>query len=351
MVSPRLPLALTPHYVGIDENGVGPRLGPMIVTSVVLRVDGDSGAKLVTGKPTGSSARRIGDSKKLVAFDDSALGEAWARVITRRSGADARTPAELLAAIALDAPEVLQAPCPKHHTSLCWNADGESFRATDDAVAECEKDLIRLEKKGVHVLRARSAYVCTRQLNEAAANGVSRFDLDLHAMERLTMAANEDVGGEVHAICGKVGGFDFYGRRFGPLAGRLHTVLVEGRARSEYQFPGVGRLSFVRDADGTHLLVGLASLVGKWVRDHLMRRVVRFHRDHQPALQNVSGYHDPVTTTFIEATALLRKKLRVEDACFERRSVLTSSRKPPATKHSFGSTKRGSQPELPTRES
>jgi hypothetical protein len=155
-------------------------------------------------------------------------------------------------------------------------------------------------------------------LNEAVDRGLSRFDVDLHTMERLALAAKGDAGAEVYALCGKVGGFDFYAPRFGPLAGWLHTMLVEGRARSEYLVPGVGRLAFVRDADESHLVVGLASLVGKWVRDHMMRRVVRFHREHIPDLPDASGYHDPVTTKFIAASTLVRKNRRVEPACFER---------------------------------
>lgn len=195
------------------------------------------------------------------------------------------------------------------------------FAADEAAVAACAKDLDRLEARGLEVLRVRVAIVCVRRLNDAVDAGLSRFDVDLHTMERLTLAAREDAGADVYALCGKVGGFDFYGDRFGPLGGRLHTVLCEGRARSEYQLPGVGRLAFVRDADDTHLIIGLASLVGKWARDHLMRRVVRWHRSHVPDVPEASGYHDPVSSRFIAATSLVRKQLRVDSRCFERSSI------------------------------
>lgn len=306
------------HFVGIDENGMGPRLGPLVVTSILTEVD-DAGAKLVTSRPRGGAAKRIGDSKKLVSFDDSALGEAWARAIAaRETGAAPRTPDQLLRAIALDGIDTLQAPCPSHHVGLCWSSDHETFASDDALVASCTNDLDRLEAKGVRVRRSRVAIVCTKRLNEAVARGLSRFDVDLHTMERLTLDARDAAGDEVYALCGKVGGFDFYADRFGPLAGRLSAMLVEGRARSEYLVPGVGRLAFVRDADDTHLIVGLASLVGKWARDFLMRRVVKFHRVHDATLTDASGYHDPVTTQFIRASALIRKRERVEPACFER---------------------------------
>ena len=345
-LNPVLPPWGRPFYVGIDENGMGPRLGPLIVTSILAEVD-DAGAKIVASRPRGAIAKRIGDSKKLVAFDDSALGEAWARAIARRAGIDARTPAQLLAAVAIDPEAVLQAPCPSHHVDLCWNSDGERFASDDAAVDLLTEDLDGLEAKGVCIRRARVAVICTKRLNEAVDRGLSRFHIDLHTMERLTLDARDAAASEVYALCGKVGGFDFYGDHFGPLAGYLHTVLVEGRGRSEYQVPGVGRLAFLRDADDTHLIVGLASLVGKWARDHLMRRVIRYHRVHDETLQDLpeaSGYHDPVTTRFIRATELVRTKRRVQSACFERTALGTG---PISSGPRSQKKRRAPEPELP----
>jgi hypothetical protein len=217
-------------------------------------------------------------------------------------------------------------------------------------VRDCGRDLEKLEARGVRVLGAQSAILCTRRLNDGAARGLSRFDMDLHAMERLTIAARDRVGEEVYALCGKVGGFDFYGPRFGPLGGYLHTMLVEGRARSDYLVPGVGRLAFVRDADDSHLVVGLASLIGKWVRDHLMRRVVRWHRAHLSDLPDASGYHDPVTTRFVEGTALLRKVKRLEDACFERVSLSSRVGAGAIPGHAPGPTSSAPAPKKPGRQ-
>ena len=162
---------------------------------------------------------------------------------------------------------------------------------------------------------------CTRRLNEGVERGLTRFHLDLHAMERLTLEARERAGRDVVATCGKVGGFDRYASAFGPLGGRLHAVAEEGRARSEYVVPGLGSIAFVRDADARHLLVCMASLVGKWVRDVLMARIVRYHRAVDPELPDASGYHDPVTTRFIEATRLPAGRRGLPDDCFERKAL------------------------------
>ncbi len=309
--------------LGIDENGLGPRLGPLVVTMVVASTS-DEGRARAEARPKGALRARLGDSKKLVAFGDTALGEAWARAIGRRMGlADEQlaTPDELVHALSLDPRETLRAPCPEQHGAQCWDAGSEAFSSDAKLVAKVERDLAKLEERGVHIERATCVVTCTRRLNEGVDRGLTRFHLDLHAMERLVIDARARSGRPVEATCGKVGGFDRYSDAFGPLGGRLHAIAEEGRARSEYFVPGVGRLAFVRDADAKHLLVCMASLVGKWVRDLLMARIVRYHRAELPDAPDASGYHDPVTSRFISATRLSRKSRGLPDECFERRAL------------------------------
>ena len=313
------------YCIGVDENGLGPRLGPMIVTAVMAEASAD-GRRLLERKPRGGLARRLGDSKGLVAHGDVALAEAWARVLVGRgAGHNSRglSPAELVEAISLDGEAALRAPCPDHVAPQCWNTDGEGFEegVNDDLLKQLNRDLDRLQARGVRVVAVRSVIVCTRLLNDAVEAGRSRFVVDLHAMERLVLALRELAGKEVQAICGKVGGFGAYGKVFGPLAGRLHAVVEEGRARSTYRFPGVGELSFVRDGDSSHLLVGMASLVGKYLRELLMDRIVRHYRQDLPELPTASGYHDPVTKGFVVATESVRRRRRIPDDCFERTKI------------------------------
>jgi len=311
--------------IGIDENGLGPRLGPLVVTAVVATVT-DEGRKRVESRPRGGARSRLGDSKRLVAYGDTALGEAWARAIAGRMGlTDATSPQALVQALSLDGGGALRSLCPssdrEKHERQCWSAEGEAFVADEALVADVAKDLARLAARGITVEHAKVVVTCTRRLNDAVGKGLSRFDVDLHAMERLALDARARAGRDVLATCGKVGGYDRYAPAFGPLGGRLHAVVVEGRARSEYSFPGLGRIAFVRDADDRHMLVSMASLVGKWTRDLLMSRIVRYHREHDADLPDASGYHDPVTSRFVEATRLHRKRRALPDDCFERRAL------------------------------
>jgi ribonuclease HII len=296
--------------LGLDENGLGPRLGPLVVTAVAAEVrEGASGL-------VGDLAARLGDSKRLVAHGDVRLGEAWARVLASlaRDGEErVGTPAELFGELALDSPAWLRELCPEGHAEQCWGESDEAFEAPVELVAQVRRDARAMADAGVRLVGARVAVVCVKRLNEAQRAGVSRLHADLHSMERLVLSW-AGAEREVRAVCGKVGGLKMYGPAFGPLGGRLRVALEETPSRSRYAFPGLGELTFLEDAEDRDPLVGLASLVGKWVRELAMGRISRFHGSARP----VSGYHDPRTAAFVEATALTRAERGIEADCFER---------------------------------
>ena len=58
--------------IGVDENGLGPRLGPLVVTAVVARVT-EEGHAVASRRPRGALAKRLGDSKAMIAHGDVAL--------------------------------------------------------------------------------------------------------------------------------------------------------------------------------------------------------------------------------------------------------------------------------------
>lgn len=299
--------------LGADENGLGPRLGPMTTTAVLA-------ASRARHEPVAAMDSLLGDSKALVRFGESALGEAWARVLAEREGAHPTSPLELVEHLSLDGRDALRAPCPRGHASMCWGSVARSFEAPEDLVDRCRARAGELAAAGLELRWARTAIVCTRRLNLAADEGRSRFAVDLEAMARLALEARAMTGPiEIDAVCGKVGGYERYQSLLAAhgLAGAVASV--EGRARSQYRVEGFGTIAFERDADASHALVALASLVGKWVRDALMDAIGAHFRAGSPELPRASGYHDPVTARFVEATAAARRDASIEDDCFERR--------------------------------
>lgn len=327
-------------HVGIDENGLGPVLGPLVVTGVAFRI---------TGPRPSSMGSLVGDSKVLVSHDDPSLGEAWARALLIALGREATSPGDALAKLCLDDEATLRAPCPSHEDAepehaphaMCWPGVPESFVADDSMVRKC-LDTIRgwtgekvggrfVRRTPLHLVGVRTSIVCASRLNSAAREGRHRFLVDLHEMERLLLHFSENQGHEaeapapVDAICGKVGGMHFYGDNFGPLSSRMYAIEAEGNRISAYRFPGLGRVSFVQDADAGDPLVGLASIVGKWVRELTMGRIVRYLRssalpEHlgDAELPSASGYRDPDTKRLIAATELVRAHRGVPDRCFLR---------------------------------
>ena len=307
--------------IGADENGLGPRLGPMLTTGVLAEVD-EQGHAMIERKARGKMKSRLGDSKALVAHGDVALAEAWTRVLVERTtGSAPKTVREIVELLSLDPHEDLKKRCPDHVAGQCWNELEERFEADDKLLKDVRKDVQKLADKGVKITALKSAIVCTKHLNEKLDQGKNRYAVDLHAMEQLVLSFRELAQEDVFAVLGKVGGFTQYEAAFGPLGGRLCMVIEEARKRSTYRFPGVGELSFVMDADANDKLVSIASLVGKYLREALMARIVRHYRVHDASLPDASGYHDPVTTSFVDATRLLRKKHKVPSDCFERRSM------------------------------
>ncbi|MEZ4219789.1 MAG: hypothetical protein R3B13_02590 [Polyangiaceae bacterium] len=300
-------------HVGVDENGLGARLGPLVVTAVMAEVD-ERGVRALSRPLPRRIAEDLDDSKRLVAHGNVGLGEAWARAL---SPTNAATPQDVLSHVLLEPQTELERPCPRGLAGQCWSTRDEAFAAAPELVARLSKHLRSLETRGVRVCAVRSSTTCTRLLNDAKAAGRTRFTVDLHAMERLILTLRDEAKTPLLATCGKVGGIADYSRYFGPLSGRLHAVLSEARAHSAYHFPGLGELHFLQDADAKHPLVMLASLVGKWVRELLMARIVRFYADAE-GISHASGYNDPVTNTFVEKSALLRKRRRVPGTCFER---------------------------------
>lgn len=314
---------------GIDENGLGPRLGPLIVTAVWADVDADAPRSALRPSDLASA---VGDSKRLVAHTNVSLGEAWARELGDRG---ATSPNALLDRLLLIPASDLKKPCPREHVAQCWSSEGESFAASSGDIERARTTRARLADRGIRLLGARTAVVCTSELTRAAEDGLTRLDVDLHCMESLIESVREHAGRDVEFTCGKVGGLAYYGPRLARLAGYPRTILEESARASTYRFAGLGEVTFLRDAEDQNLLVGLASLAGKWVRELLMARIVRYHRLHDPTLSAVSGYGDSKTTRFIEATRLARRERSLPERCFVRlgpESRATSERRQPASK-------------------
>jgi len=306
--------------LGLDENGLGPRLGPLVGTCVALEVGSryDRPRLRRAGKRLG-----LEDSKASTAFGKMAHGEAVAlALIETMSGVRPRTADDLFAAVSLDGPSRLRAPCPSGGAhAQCWG-DALTLPVFGGDPADGHRALSRLRRSRLRIQRIRSVITCAGVFNARTADGTSKVVVNLENFERLLGDARGALPPDqpLTAICGMVGGirsYRTYVRRFDP---ERMEVLEEKRFRCAYRVPDVGDVAFEVDADDRHLPVALASMVGKYLREVAMERQNRFYAAASADLPRASGYHDPVTRRFIEATGRIRTRLGVASSCFERTS-------------------------------
>jgi ribonuclease HII len=304
------------YVIGIDENGLGPRLGPLVATAIAIEVDVYEARALAR---RGARAG-IGDSKTTAGFGKMAMAESVSLAIAELTmGAVPATVDELVDAIAVDGMLALKALCPTETAPQCWSepvllpvfgGDAETGR----------RALRKLERAGVYVRRARSAIACARAFNEGVDRWGSKLRVDLSLFEHLMGDARGALVGELDVICGMVGGVRHYAEHFTAITVDRLERLEETPLSCSYRVADVGRVRFEVDSDASHLPVALASMLGKYVRELGMHRQNAFYRRHDPRLPEVSGYYDPITEGFIAATRPLRKRLRIAPRCFERES-------------------------------
>lgn len=303
--------------VGVDENGLGPLLGPLVTTGVCVELGRYQAGRMAT------LARALGidDSKETAAFGRMAGAEGLAlAVLGQLRGRVPTHVDELLEDLLLDAPPTLRGRCPDASRPQCWSVP-LALPCFGGDVAEGQRTLQTLAKRGIHVRRAKSAVACTRLLNDRLALGQSRVELDLELMERLVLDAHAALSAELLAICGMVGGIRNYQQKLRHIP-RERVTERRGRGGAlVFDVERVGQMRFEIDADQNHFPVALASMIGKYLRELWMSRHNRFYQAEDDSLADVSGYHDPVTRGFIRQSEQLRKRLGVEDACFVRDSA------------------------------
>ena len=301
--------------VGVDENGYGPRLGPLIATAVLIEVPAYDRAELQRA----GMAAGVRDSKQVSAFGKMAHAESLALGLLEQLHGETFADVDgLFSKLCLDDLPSLRAPCPSKSAPQCWGPQ-LALPAFGGDPARAAPWLASMEGLGVQVQHASSAALCARRFNDELDAGVSKSVVDLGLFERLLLDARAAADGDLVAYCGMVGGMLHYPKHFRALCEREVTPVVETRAQRAYEIAGLGQVSFEVHADDRHLPVALASIVGKYVRELWMERQNRFYQGHDPSLRRASGYHDSVTTAFMDGTAALRARRGIADDCFLRR--------------------------------
>jgi len=290
---------------GLDEAGLGPRLGPLCLGCVALRAPEGSApdtpwthwedAVLPAPARRGETRFAVADSKQVHA----------------RGGPSAleRSVAAFFCA-ALDA-GLSRAPLSRDETLLRLGASAgaESLRTlrwyagdwpplcggASCPAEPCRRLETALARTGWAVAALQARVATEAILNGRFAAGLNKADAAWTEAADLIRGLSLSFPDEaIDLTVDKQGGRDRYHARLSALfPGCWIDVLAEGAARSEYEIRRAGpplRLRFVPRGDSTAFPVALASMLAKALRERLMAQFNAFFAAAAPGLAPTAGY-------------------------------------------------------------
>lgn len=316
--------------VGIDEAGYGPNLGPFVMTCIACRLP-DSCLDFNLWHRLRPAVRRRRDADEgEILLDDSKL------VYTARglAGLERGVLAMLRLGVGHRVVDSLAALiewiCPDDDEELrreVWYradrtlpihlVDGDLASAATRFEQTCAS-------ADIGSWQIRAAVVCPPRFNALLDEGGTKGHILAHALTYLLRWLWDNLPGEdaVTIFIDKHGGRNTYAALLQhALPDGVVFTECEGMECSVYRLHGLGRevrLTFQPRADGEHLCVALASMVGKYLREVLMLEFNRFWREHVPELKPTAGY--PVDAVrFLQAIRGAMEKLGVREESIWRR--------------------------------
>ncbi len=288
--------------VGIDENGFGPKLGPLVVTATLVDI----------GDPEKLLNSSLKESKKICASGKMKICEMIA-LSFYKSLYDCIpfTSSELLSNILLtqkdECPSPLT-PCVPDFVLPCWT---DTSNLLDIEIAGKY-----LQEINAHLLEIKSIALCPGRFNQKLQFTSSKSHLDYLLFEDLILYFKENYREEeILFLCGRIGGTKDYS----PFFNRFSLVpQPDKEEETRYAFPEGGEARFITKGDDKYFPITLSSIVGKYIRELFVEQMNRFFRSHIPDLPYCSGYINATTELFIEKTANLRNKLGIPHHCFLR---------------------------------
>jgi ribonuclease HII len=308
-------------WLGTDEAGYGPNLGPLVVSATVWRVPDKAAADLypllqraVSRQwDRGSSLVPLADSKQLY-HSGEGLAALEYGVYSAVAALGWPSPSwhDLWARLAPDAVADMAA--------LPWHADYASPLPVDADPATLTalgRDFPpRLRGAGVELLQIRSAVLFPGRFNDqvdrAGSKGAVLSQTTLDLVQRLLASIGDE---PILVCCDKHGGRSHYGPLLQPrFPEHLVEVRREGRLESVYRWgPASRRVEARFVAKGENFLpAALASMVSKYLRELAMRAFNAFWQQQLPGLRPTAGY--PVDARrFFQEIEPARRRLDIPD--------------------------------------
>lgn len=299
-VSTPLALDLNTRRVlaGVDEAGLGPILGPLVIGGVAL--EGPSGQdpwqllqKLVCRSKNSKRKIRVADSKKVHqgAHKLAQLERTALTFLGAYTGTVPATLAELLTGMGVDVARL--ARC-QWYGNLDVGLPVAADRGATDLLAHRLGGELRA--KGVTLRRLSVRVVDVEEFNALIAATDNKSDAHFAAYADVLAELFASIDGQdAHVVADRCGGRWHYR---GVLARRWPSasirVVSEREARSEYVVgmgTGAIKLTFAEKADDHAFPTALASCLAKYVREVMVRRMNEWFAGRCPDLRPTAGYY------------------------------------------------------------
>lgn len=234
--------------LGLDENGYGPLLGPLVVTGVLIEKKGPAFPSYFKDSKELFKGRRLASYKKL---ESAAL--------------------QLLLSVVEKSPGEQRIPRP------LW-------------IEHLPPGLEKSRILGITSLRRNPG-----EINRARAEGLSKAEFNFRGFWEIISRYGED---GLTIAAGKIGGTTYkYARWLSVFAEEVFPE-QESSERSSYRIRYRGsrmRIAFLKDGESKEPAIALASIVGKYRREEAMLTLCR-ELGYPGKLPFCSGYHgDPAT--------------------------------------------------------
>ena len=298
---------------GIDEAGLGPKLGPLIVSSSAFRVADsydpekttlwDIFTKTITSKKTKTDTRLLITDSKIAynAKGVTGLKNVVINFLKAYHNVDKITNVHELISL-LDAHHQIE-----HITKSKWFSDLSDQSSTDPRLGLDTSSTVDLITSEAEILPLRSRILTAHMLNKLFMQGLNKSEvLLLQTGTHIKHLIDTYTDQSIKIIVDKQGGKTYYAPfLIDILGGEWVETIKESAQSSLYKIRHNIYIEFTPKADQKEFTVALASIISKFLREILMDNFNTFFTNKIPNLKPTAGYPEDAKRFFAELTDYL----------------------------------------------